>query len=153
MRYGISAAALIVQEAQVLLVHHYERDAFDFWVPPGGRLEGAESIFDCAQRETFEETGLKIELERIIYIQEFFEPAAHYHFCKFFILCRAFTGALTLQNRVAQEPFLVDARLFSRTDIATVDARPEIMRDQFWADLDQGFPTVRYLGLTVVTDH
>ena len=82
-RYGISAAALIVQDKRILLVRHREAGSYDFWVPPGGSLEGAESIFECAQRETIEETGLSVELGHILYIQEFWEPG--YHFCKFFI--------------------------------------------------------------------
>ncbi|NIV38728.1 MAG: NUDIX domain-containing protein, partial [Anaerolineae bacterium] len=52
IRYGISAAALVVQDKALLLVHHRERGRYDFWLPPGGRLEGNESIMDCARRET-----------------------------------------------------------------------------------------------------
>jgi 8-oxo-dGTP pyrophosphatase MutT (NUDIX family) len=54
MRYGISAAALIVQRKRLLLVNHRKSGHYDFWVPPGGKLQGRESIFDCAQRETKE---------------------------------------------------------------------------------------------------
>ena len=46
MRYGISAAALVIQEDKLLLAHHRRQGQFDFWLPPGGGLEGAESIFD-----------------------------------------------------------------------------------------------------------
>jgi 8-oxo-dGTP diphosphatase len=67
MRYGISAAALIVHEQQVLLVNH-RGNGYDFWLPPGGKLEDTESIFDCARRETWEETGLAVHLDRIVYI-------------------------------------------------------------------------------------
>ena len=68
MRYGISAAALVVRDEQVLLVTHRETGRYDFWLPPGGSLEGSESIFECARRETLEETGLNVELEHILYI-------------------------------------------------------------------------------------
>jgi ADP-ribose pyrophosphatase YjhB (NUDIX family) len=84
MRYGISAAALVIQNRQVLLVNHKAAGQYDFWLPPGGRVEGEESIFECARRETFEETGLAVQPDRILYIQEFTEP--DYHFCKFFIV-------------------------------------------------------------------
>ena len=97
MRYGISAAALIVRQKQLLLVNHRKNGQYDFWVPPGGKLQDTESIFDCARRETMEETGLSVELDRIIYIVEYAEPG--YHFCKFFIRCKRFDGTLTLANR------------------------------------------------------
>ena len=90
MRYGISAAALVTQQQRLLLVNHRKRGQYDFWVPPGGKLQGSESIFDCARRETMEETGLSVVLDRIIYIVEYAEPG--YHFCKFFIRCKRFDG-------------------------------------------------------------
>ena len=145
MRYGISAAALIVQQKQLLLVNHRKNGQYDFWVPPGGKLQGGESIFDCARRETMEETGLSVELDRIIYIVEYAEPG--YHFCKFFIRCKRFDGSLTLANREPVETFLVDARFFSKADMEELDVRPTILKDRFWDDLEAGFPETRYLGL------
>jgi len=145
MRYGISAAALIVRNEQVLLVNHRETGRYDFWVPPGGGLQGSESIFECARRETLEETGLDVELDRILYIQEFWEPG--YHFCKFFIWCKAFRGDLTLANKEQAESFLVDARYFAQDDLRGLPVYPEILKDLFWDDLKAEYPVTRYLGL------
>ena len=145
MRYGISAAALIVGQKQLLLVNHRKNGQYDFWVPPGGKLQDTESIFDCARRETMEETGLSVELDRIIYIVEYAEPG--YHFCKFFIRCKTFDGNLTLTNREQGETFLTDARFFSKADMKGLDVRPAILKDCFWDDLEVGFPETRYLGL------
>ena len=145
MRYGISAAALIIQQRKLLLVNHKEIGQYDFWVPPGGKLQGNESIFDCAQRETMEETGLSVALDRIVYIVEYAEPG--YHFCKFFIRCKTFDGHLTLANRESDETFLVNARFFSKMDMDGLDVRPTVLKNQFWDDLEAGFPETRYLGL------
>jgi len=145
MRYGISAAVIMVQDEQILLVNHREIGRYDFWTPPGGRLEGNESIFECAKREALEETGLSVELDRILYIQEFWEPG--YHFCKFFILCKAFNGTLTLANKEREESFLMDARSFSQDDLRNITVHPEILKEQFWSDLKSERPTTRYLGL------
>lgn len=147
MRYGISAAALIIQGKRILLVNHREEGAYDYWLPPGGSLEGDESIFDCARREVLEETGLSVDLNRIVYIEEFVEPG--YHFCKFFILCRAYSGDITLANRDLGEEYLVAARFFSREELAELDIFPEILKDRFWRDLEDGFPQTRYLGLCI----
>ena len=64
------------------MAHHVE-PGYDFWTLPGGSLEGDESVFECVRREMAEETGLSVEPDKIVYIQEFVEP--DYHFCKFFI--------------------------------------------------------------------
>lgn len=145
MKYGISAAALIIQNSQVLLVNHKETGKYDFWVPPGGRLVGRESILDCARRETLEETGLTIEPGQILYIQEFWEPG--YHFCKFFIRCNAFSGDLTLANKEDSESFLVDARFFSREALQEMTVFPTILKDQFWQDIRTETLLTGYLGL------
>ena len=145
MKYGISAAALIIQHNKVLLVNHKQAGAYDFWVPPGGRLEGTESIFDCARRETFEETGLTVELSDILYIQEFWEPG--YHFCKFFIMCAAFSGCLSIENKVQSEVFLVDAQLFAENELHDMTVYPPVLKDQFWDDIVAEYPVMHYLGL------
>ena len=145
MRYGISAAALITQQQRLLLVNHREHGQYDFWVPPGGKLQGSESIFDCARRETMEETGLSVVLDRIIYIVEYTEPG--YHFCKFFIQCKTFDGNLTLANREQGETFLVNTRFFSKADMEGLDVRPTILKNRFWDNLEAGFPKTQYLGL------
>jgi len=145
IRYGISAAALIIQQQRLLLVNHKKCGQYDFWLPPGGKLQGEESIFDCAQREVMEETGLSVTLDRIIYIAEYTE--LNYHFCKFFIQCKKFDGNLTFVNREPGESFLVDARFFSKADMKELDVRPAILKNHFWDDLKAGFPQTRYLGL------
>ena len=150
MRYGISAATMIVQNERVLLVNHREIGKYDFWVPPGGSLVGSESILDCARRETLEETGLSVELGQILYIQELWEPG--YHFCKFFIQCTAFSGELTLANREPTESFLVAARFFSQEELQDLTVFPAILKDRFWQDIRAEDPQTTYLGLERLVD-
>ena len=145
MRYGISAAALVVRDNRLLLVNHREAGRYDFWLPPGGRLEGSESILDCARRETREETGLLVEPGQILYVQEFTEPG--YHFVKFFILCSGFSGELTLENKDADESWLVDAAFLSREKLRGLDVYPAVLKADFWAELESGLQRTRYLGL------
>ena len=144
MRYGISAAGIIVEDDKVLMAHHVGPD-YDFWTLPGGRLEGNESVFDCAKRELAEETSLAVELDRIVYIQEFAEP--NYHFCKFFILCNGYAGNPTIANKPDGEDHLVGVSFLYRSEIQVLEVYPEVLYDQFWNDLAHGFPQTRYLGL------
>ncbi len=121
MRYGISAAGIVVENDKVLMAHHVE-PSYDFWTLPGGRLEGNESVFDCARRELAEETSLTVELDRIVYIQEFAEP--DYHFCKFFILCSEYSGEPTIANKADGEDHLVGVGFLSKLEIQKLEVYP-----------------------------
>ncbi|MEN6370323.1 MAG: NUDIX hydrolase [Thermotogota bacterium] len=144
MRYAISAGAIVAREGALLVVHHLDSRQ-DFWVPPGGRLRGEESIFDCARRETYEETGLNVVPERVVYIEEFLE--GDLHFCKFWILARAAEGSPTVEHRDPDEGFVVEACFASRGEMADWVVHPAILKGLLWDDLQRGFPKTRYLGL------
>ena len=55
------AAAIIVENRQVLLVHRI-KDLRDYWVLPGGSIEGNESVEQACLREVKEETGLDVQI-------------------------------------------------------------------------------------------
>ncbi|MCH8190646.1 MAG: NUDIX hydrolase [Chloroflexi bacterium] len=49
LQHRIRCGALIVDGDRLLLVkHRHPKTGFVWWAPPGGRVEGEESIFDCA---------------------------------------------------------------------------------------------------------
>jgi len=59
-----SAAVAIQDDAgRVLMGLHADKQ---IWVVPGGLIEPAETPADCAVRETFEETGLLIEITSVL---------------------------------------------------------------------------------------
>ncbi|BDG68140.1 putative 8-oxo-dGTP diphosphatase [Enterococcus innesii] len=59
----IGVFSVIISNDRVLLV---KRRDLPLWDLPGGRLEVGESIFDCSIRETREETGYNVKIEKII---------------------------------------------------------------------------------------
>lgn len=62
--YLVYATNLVFDEAGRILVQR--RYDFDWLGVPGGALELGESIRACAVRETLEETGLRVEVERLV---------------------------------------------------------------------------------------
>jgi 8-oxo-dGTP diphosphatase len=58
----LAASVVIVQDGQVLL-HRKKRSGI--WSLPGGQVNG-ESVAEAAVREAWEETGLVVELQRLI---------------------------------------------------------------------------------------
>jgi 8-oxo-dGTP diphosphatase len=59
--FGVSVA--VIQNRQILLT---QRSDFPIWVLPGGAVDDGESLAQAAIRETREETGLEVELTRLV---------------------------------------------------------------------------------------
>ncbi len=144
MQYAISAGVIVVREGSLLLVHH-RGDGGDFWLPPGGRLRGEESVFGCAAREAREETGLLVTPQRILYVEEFVEGSLH--FIKLWLLASDPGGEPSPAGRDPEEVHLVGARFVTRNELSSLHVFPAVLKDRFWKDLADGFPEVRYLGL------
>lgn len=53
-----TAAAFIIHENKVLLVNHKK---LGFWLAPGGHLDPGELPHQAAERECFEETGIRVQ--------------------------------------------------------------------------------------------
>jgi len=62
-RVGCNIIVLSEDKRQVLLI---KRDDFRFWVPPGGGVDPGESPETCAIRETREESGYEVALDRLV---------------------------------------------------------------------------------------
>jgi len=69
----IGAGVEVVAPDGRLLMIEQERLGVVEWSGTGGALEADESIEECALRETLEESGLYVRLERLIRISEFWD--------------------------------------------------------------------------------
>jgi 8-oxo-dGTP pyrophosphatase MutT (NUDIX family) len=69
---NVRTRVIVINEGRLLLLEPYQPGAG--WQLPGGGLEPHESLADCAQREVFEETGIKIAVTRVAFLREFVVP-------------------------------------------------------------------------------
>ena len=153
MRHRIRAAAIVVEGDSVLLVKHQHDElqgGLSWWVPPGGGVEGDESLMECAQRETLEETGLSVELGRIAYVRDFVEPDCHH--CEVFFVATSHAGTPMVGTNPGTGIFDVDhvikdARFVPRGEMAEMTIYPEEIKTTFWDDLAYKFSGTRYLGV------
>lgn len=60
---GIAVNVAVIQEGKILLT---KREDFEIWCLPGGGVEEGESLAEAAIRETKEETGVDVELTRLV---------------------------------------------------------------------------------------
>lgn len=73
----LRCSVVVVRGNDVLLLHrsatpddHSDGD----WVLPGGRPRPGESMVACARRETVEETGLQVVVQRCLFVLEVSSP-------------------------------------------------------------------------------
>jgi ADP-ribose pyrophosphatase YjhB (NUDIX family) len=59
----LGANVAIIQSGRILLT---KREDFEVWCLPGGHIDPRESLAQTAIREAHEETGLDIELLRLV---------------------------------------------------------------------------------------
>jgi len=58
---GVNIA--IIHSGQILLI---KREDFEVWCLPGGHVDPGESVAQAAVREAWEETGLEVELTKLV---------------------------------------------------------------------------------------
>ena len=108
-QFIIGAFGIIFDEQKrVLLVH---RRDYDLWNLPGGTLEDFESPVNAVKRETKEETGLEVEVSKLlgVYNKESKNDMA------FSFLCKVVGGEITLNDEADKIEYFDIDKLPSNT--------------------------------------
>jgi 8-oxo-dGTP diphosphatase len=100
------AQALLERDGRILAVRNRPHEAWrdEFWGLPGGRVEPGESTAEAAVRETLEETGARIEVERLVAVGEWLHET---HDVFFVFAARLVGGEPAVQP---DEPVVVEVR-------------------------------------------
>lgn len=122
------------QANKILLVRN--RNA-SFWYAPGGGWEiEKENILECAKREVLEETGLHVNVKKLLYMQEFHGSED--------IVCLETFWLATPPHHKALHSLHIDfdphgeveeARWFSRTELQDLKIFPKRLKDTFWENI------------------
>ena len=72
----LRVAAIISRGEQLLLVEH-RKQGQRYWVLPGGRLEGRETLQAALRRELREELRLDVQVGRLVIVSEMLAPDRH----------------------------------------------------------------------------
>ncbi len=75
-KYIVRPCVAIFREKEILLVRSVYKGE-EFYVLPGGKLEVGETLAECAVREVLEETHLKVEIEKLLYLRDFINEEDH----------------------------------------------------------------------------
>jgi 8-oxo-dGTP pyrophosphatase MutT (NUDIX family) len=113
-------AGLLVHAGHVVLVKHR---AHAFWLLPGGRLDGGESLVDCVIREFREETGLRVCSQGPIFLGDFLSGKKHIVDIIFRVALAGSEEGLP-RIRVGADAGLADARWFPLQSVPEVGPPP-----------------------------
>ncbi|HTN62465.1 MAG TPA: NUDIX hydrolase [Devosia sp.] len=139
MQHRISAGVLTLHQNKILLVRHFRPGIHDFWAPPGGGVEGTEELSAAAEREAFEETGLRVRAGALAYIDELVEGSGR--MVKFWFLADYISGVIDVTANPAEGESIIDAAWFSRDTLPKEHVFPEPLHGRFWDDVLTGFAT------------
>jgi ADP-ribose pyrophosphatase YjhB (NUDIX family) len=69
MNPKVRATTVLIEKGCILLVEQQVTESLDRkWSLPGGTLEAGETLEACVVRETREETGLDVALDKLLYV-------------------------------------------------------------------------------------
>ncbi len=132
---------VILDNQNRMLMVKQEHEDRDIWMVPGGGIEEGENSVDAAVREIKEETGLDIEVGKLIWhVEEVSERGQR--FVNFF-MGRIIGGemALGLDPEFDEDSqVLREVKFMSRQEIEELPVLyPEYLKDEFWRYLNEDY--------------
>lgn len=137
MKHRISAGVLALRGDQILLVRHLRPGIHDFWAGPGGGVENGEELHAAAEREAFEETGLRVRAHTMAYIDELIDASGR--MVKFWFLADYLSGEIDVSANPVEGEAISEAGWFARDAFPSGHVFPEVLQGRFWTDLTTGF--------------
>lgn len=127
------------EQKRVLMVKH-EQDGHEFWIIPGGGIEEREHSKAAAIREVKEETGLDIEIERLLWVVE--EVSERGMRLAFYFLAHAAGGEMHLGRDPefdSEHQILREVAFLTKDQIKELPKiYPQVLRNEFWDIIERG---------------
>jgi ADP-ribose pyrophosphatase YjhB (NUDIX family) len=138
MKHRIRCGALMVQGNDLVIGEH--------WGPPAGGLDGAESIYDCTQREFFEETGATVSGLSLAYVTQYIDQKNQWNQVSFLFLAQTIEGTPKAQSEWGKSnEWIEDIVWLGEDELEGKFVIPPFIKDRFFEDLRNGIDSPIYV--------
>ena len=142
--YGIRPSAIVIHNNKVLVVRSKYGNK-EFYLFPGGGLERFETIAGGAKRETLEETGYDIEIDRLVYVNEYIDPKNPENRSIGMFFLAKLKSLQPINKPITDEGKIKEVLWIDLDKIKEIDLRPRIIRDNLEEDYKRNFGNaIRY---------
>ena len=144
MEPRIRVSAILRRDSRVLLVRH-EKQGREYWLLPGGGVDGGETLVAALKRELAEELGIDddLPLEGPVALADSISPPGWPPKHVVHIVFAGSLGDRSLERVTSTDEAVRNQRLFDVDELAGLALHPPIQR--FLSRWQPGDPTV-YLG-------
>ncbi|MBU2599101.1 NUDIX hydrolase [bacterium] len=135
----IRIGVVIIKESKILLIRS---NYSNHWFLPGGNLKHGESIIEIAQRKVWEETNLKVSLQRVLMINESISSDKHRHTINIYFLGEI----LQEEPKIKREKLIQDCKFLTLEEIEKIEIYPNIKKEIKEMIQNEIYVQARYRG-------
>lgn len=131
-RIRVRVCGICVEDDKVLMIGHKAIVGEGiFWCPPGGGIDENETLEEGIIREFREETGLNVEVEKFLFINEFIKNPLHG--VEAFFLVKILSGELSVGYDPEMPLQIIDN--IAWMSLHEIKKLPETAKHSFWNDI------------------
>ena len=122
----VGVGAIVIRDGKVLLVKRGVPPSEGLWAIPGGMIELGETIQQAAEREIYEETGIRIQAREPVYNFDLIDRDAEGRIRYHFVVVDVFAYYVSGEPEASDD--VVDARWVAPEELEALPASPNTMR-------------------------
>ena len=147
MKKRITIKAIIIKDNKLLLVRHVHPEKnYEWWAFPGGSVQNDETIFQCVEREVWEETGLEVKAENVKLFRQFIDHLDNQNNLEIFVTTYILDGIETIENiygKGYEEHYIKELKYFSKEELKNILMLPKIPMDKLFSNNEE----IEFLGV------
>lgn len=108
-----------------------------WWCAPGGGWDyDQETVLECAKRETFEETGVQVNILKLLYVQTLKIKKQDSIWLEQFWFAEPAGDKEIPRGHIDEYGVVDEARWFTLADLQVITIYPEVLKKSFWGIVD-----------------